>query len=559
MRVRAVSAPSRRRALAIAAIAAAAFACGRGAPKDDSTYVRVQPDLARTDASGAPAKAGHDLPEIKWRDTLTVLAPYNSTTYFIYKGEPMGYEYELLKAFAEDHELVLKLVAVQRRDSLMQMLLAGRGDLVAARLIPLPEDTGRVAYTKALYHTDPVLVQRSTSPRAAARAVPKPVDTVLKPGPAAPATLPVRARLVQRPSELAGQRVTMPRKSPYMPTLIELSDSVTGDIQVVEVDSSADALIREVARGAVEYTVAEGNVAELQGSFYKNLVIRPVLGESKPVAWAVRREARQLRDSLDAWIKNEKTKGVLDRLYKKYFIDARGFQTRVQSRYLTSITGTLSPYDELLRRHAATLGWDWRLLGSQMYQESRFKPTARSWMGAVGLLQLMPGTARQFGVRSPTNPEDNVRGGVKFLRWLDGHWKKTIADSAERLKFVLASYNAGSGHVEDAQRLAEKHGDDPKKWEQVAYWMLQLSKAEYHSDPVVKYGFCRGMEPVTYVAVILDRFDHYRQMVTDTRVAAGDYGFTPRWLAMRQPPRPTRVIVNAISNTGWPSAGSGPP
>jgi membrane-bound lytic murein transglycosylase F len=398
----------------------------------------------------------------------------------------------------------------------MDLLLAGRGDLVAARLIPLPEDTGRVAYTKALYHTDPVLVQRAAPGTAAGKgpALPKPVDTALKVGPAEPPRLTVRARLVQRPSELAGQRVTMPRRSPYVPTLIELSDRVTGDISVVEVDSSAEALIRGVARGAVEYTVAEGNVAELQGSYYKNLVIRPVLGEERPVAWAVRREARQLRDSLDAWIASEKTKGVLDRLYKKYFVDARGFQTRVQSRYLSSLTGTLSPYDDLLRRHAALLGWDWRLLGSQMYQESRFKPTARSWAGAVGLLQLMPATARQFGVRSATDPEDNVRGAVKFLQWLDRHWKKTIPDSTERLKFVLASYNAGSGHVEDAQRLAEKHGDDPLKWEQVAYWMLQLSKAEYHADPVVKYGFCRGMEPVTYVAIILDRFDHYRQFVT---------------------------------------------
>jgi membrane-bound lytic murein transglycosylase F len=339
------------------------------------------------------------------------------------------------------------------------------------------------------------------------------VDTVLKPGPAEPRTLAVRARLVQRPRELAGQRVTMPRKSAYVPTLIELADSVTGDIQVVEVDSSAEALIRGVASGAVQYTVAEGNVAELQGSMYKNLVISPVLGASKPVAWAVRREARQLRDSLNAWIGDQKQRGVFERLYKKYFIDARGFQERTTSRYLTSRTGHLSPYDSLLRRYAPQIGWDWRLLGSQMYQESRFKPNARSWAGAVGLLQLMPGTARMFKVRSMTNPEENVRGAVKYLEWLDRHWQKNVSDSTERLKFVLASFNAGTGHVEDAQRLAESHGDDPLKWDEVAYWLLQLSKAEYHDDPVVKYGFCRGMEPVAYVAIILERFDHYRQFV----------------------------------------------
>jgi membrane-bound lytic murein transglycosylase F len=506
-----------------AAAVLALSACSRPkAPSgDDSTgAVRPTAGLSRTDPQHAGTQNGHDLVEIKWRDTLTVLAPYNSTTYFLYKGEPMGYEYELLKAFAEDHHVALKLVVVQKRDSLMQMLLAGRGDLVASRLIPMAEDTGRVAFTRPLYHTEPVLVQRGAPPAVAERALPKAVDTALKAGPAEPAvsptqTLTVHARLVQRPAELAGQQVTVQKKAPYIPTLIELADSLSGDLQVVEVDSSAEALIRSVARGAIQYTVAEGNVAQLQGSVYKNLVIRPVIGASKPVAWAVRREARELRDSLNAWIGDEKTRGTLDRLYKKYFIDARGFQTRTESRYLTSTTGTLSPFDTLLHRYAPSLGWDWRLLGSQMYQESRFKPTARSWAGAVGLLQLMPGTARQFGVRSPTNPEDNVRGAVKFLASLQATWRKLVPDSTERLKFVLASFNAGTGHVQDAQRLAEKHGDDPLKWAHVSYWLLQLSKQEYYDDPVVKYGFVRGMEPVAYVSVILDRFDHYRQFVVD--------------------------------------------
>jgi membrane-bound lytic murein transglycosylase F len=149
-----------------------------------------------------------------------------------------------------------------------------------------------------------------------------------------------------------------------------------------------------------------------------------------------------------------------------------------------------------------------------MYQESRFDPKARSWVGATGLMQLMPATARQFGVRRITDPAQNVEGGVKYLVWLEKFWTKRLDDPAERLKFMLASYNAGAGHVEDAQRLAAKHGDDAKKWADVSYWLLQLSKQEYYADPVVRFGYCRGMEPVTYVAIILDRFQHYKQMVT---------------------------------------------
>ena len=474
-------------------------------------------------ADGTVERPGRDWTQIRGRDTLVVVAPYNSTTYFIYRGLPLGYEYELLKRFAADKGVTLRWVVVQDRDSLFRMLADGRADVVAARLIPMPEDSGRALFTRALYRAEPVLVQRKASPQAAAAALPDPVDTMLKRGPAerAPAApretkATIRARLVQRPSELAGRRVTLPEHSPYGRTLLELEDDISGDINVVEVDASSEAVIREVAKGNIAYTVAQGNLAQLQGSAFRNLEIRPVVGAAQKVAWAVRRDARMLLDTLDAWIADEKTGPVFNQLYKKYFIDARAYQTRVESRYLTSETGTLSPYDSLLRMHAATLGWDWRLLGSQMYQESRFKPTAKSWVGARGLMQLMPATAKQFGVRAITDPAQNVAGGAKYLRWLEKQWASRIADSTERLKFVLASYNAGLGHIVDAQRLADKHGDDPEKWEEVAYWLLQLAKQEYHADPVVRYGYCRGHEPVTYVALILERFDHYRQFVTPT-------------------------------------------
>jgi membrane-bound lytic murein transglycosylase F len=475
-----------------------------------------------TSAADVAPSFAWDLDDIKKRDTLIVLAPYNSTTYFLYRGEAMGYEYDLLKDFAKDAGVEIRVVLVQDRDSMFNLLRAGKGDIAAARLIPLPQDSGRVAYTRELYRSEPVVVQQKQSVSKAIASLPEPVDTLLKPGPAerSPAYT-ARVRLISRPADLIAKRVDLPKQSPYLQTLMELEDSVTGDIQVVELDASDDKLIREVAKGNVQYTVAEGNVAELQQSYYKNLHVRPVIGAAKKVAWAVRPNAPVLLEELNRWIADEKTGALFNRLYKKYFTDRRAYEERLQSRYLTSETGTLSPYDRLLKRHAGELGWDWRLLGSQMYQESKFKPNARSWAGATGLLQLMPATGRQFGVRNPNDPEQNVQGAVKFLQWLTRYWTPRIPDPQERLKFILASYNTGAGHVEDAQRLAEANKDDPKKWSDVSYWLLQKSKREVYTKPMVKYGFSRGIEPVTYVAIILDRFDHYKQFVVD-RVAPDD-------------------------------------
>jgi membrane-bound lytic murein transglycosylase F len=355
-------------------------------------------------------------------------------------------------------------------------------------------------------------VQQEASPDAAGEGTEK----ALEPGPAD--QLPevdIEARLITKPSQLAGKTVNLPEKSPYRSALIELSDEISGDVYVVEMGGKIqdEALAQKVARGEVQFTVMQSNLALLKEAEFKNLKVRPVIGRSHSVAWAVRKNSPELMNQLNSWIEEKKNGSLFDKLYKKYFIDRRGHLERVASEYLTSTTGKLSEYDDLLKQHAVDLNWDWRLLAAQVFQESRFKPDARSWAGAGGLLQLMPATARQYGVRNAFDPTDNVQGAVRFLKWLQDFWAERIPDEGERLKFILASYNTGAGHVEDAQRLTIKYGGNPQSWNDVSYWLLQKSTQQYSTDPVVKFGFCRGLEPVNYVNHILERFDHYKQFV----------------------------------------------
>src|SRR5436190_353087 len=452
-----------------------------------------------------------DLEDIKKSGTLTVLAPYNSTTYFIYRGEPLGYEYELLQSFAKSEGLELKMVVVADPRSLYTILNSGEGDIAADRLVPTPDSQTDVSFTTALYRTEPVLVQQEEPPEKAGKGTEK----ALRPGPADQVPeVDIQARLITQPAQLSGKTVTLPEQSPYSRTLVELSDEISGEIHVVEMGAVQDEeLAQKVARGEVQFTVMQKNLADLKEAEFKNLKVRPVISKSHGVAWAVRKNSPDLMQALNDWIEKKQNGSLFDKLYQKYFIDRRNYLERVESGFLTSTTGKLCAYDDLLKQNATEINWDWRLLAPQAFQESRFKPDAHSWAGAAGLLQLMPATARQYGVKNSLDPADNLQGAVKFLRWLNGFWRERITNDDERLKFVLASYNAGAGHVQDAQRLTEKYGGNTQSWEDVSYWLLQESTQQYSADPVVKFGFCRGLEPVNYVSHILARFDRYKQFV----------------------------------------------
>ncbi|HSM35752.1 MAG TPA: transglycosylase SLT domain-containing protein [Longimicrobiales bacterium] len=472
----------------------------------------IAPEPARvTDDLPPPVTFGWD--SIVARDTLVAVLTFNSTGYFIHRGEPMGFEYELLTAFAADHDLFLRTEVLRDRRDLFRALNSGRGDVVASRLVASPEYDAVVGLTDPLYDAKPVVVQRAGAPyeppddsladsASATRATP----------PARPEAVTLRARLLRRPAELAGEEVHIPAGSDYVDRIVELSDSLGETIELVEVEATGrvEPLIEEVARGHIRLTVASDNLASLSRARFENIVAIPVVGPEQPVVFAVRENAPELLAALNRWLQTGEARALRDVLYNKYFVDRESYLERTEDELFSSETGRISLYDSLFIREAAGIGWDWRLLAAQVAQESRFDPNARSWVGAQGLLQLMPRTARELGVRNPTDPEENVGGGVRYLAWLTGLWEDEIENPEERLKFILASYNAGRGHVLDAQRLAEKNGDDPTSWEDVSYWLLQKSKPSVYRDNVVRFGYVRGREPVQYVSKILERYDRYR-------------------------------------------------
>ncbi len=170
-------------------------------------------------------------------------------------------------------------------------------------------------------------------------------------------------------------------------------------------------------------------------------------------------------------------------------------------------------YDAFIQKHAKSIEWDWRLIASIIYKESKFDAKARSGGGMVGLMQLVPSTGYKFGLPhgSEYNPEENIKAGISYIKALDKLWSKVPKE--ERTKFIIASYNSGEGHVKDAARLAAKYGKDPLKWEgNVEMYLALKNQAQYYKDPIVKCGYFNGPRTVNYVKAILAKFEEYKSL-----------------------------------------------
>lgn len=231
--------------------------------------------------------------------------------------------------------------------------------------------------------------------------------------------------------------------------------------------------------------------------------------DSLGVQWAVAGGNKELADSLDSWFKPSMYAEVREE--ESYVFSSRSVTRHVYAPFLNRKSGIISRYDHLFKRYAPMARWDWRLMAAQCYQESCFDPKARSWAGACGLMQIMPSTADHLGLPRSTiyEPEHNVKAAAEYLRELSGYFRG-VQNAAERQLFVLAAYNGGYFHIQDAMALARKNGKDPNRWRDVAYYVLALEKPQYYNDPIVKHGYMRGSETVGYVDGIRKRYAQYR-------------------------------------------------
>jgi membrane-bound lytic murein transglycosylase F len=185
----------------------------------------------------------------------------------------------------------------------------------------------------------------------------------------------------------------------------------------------------------------------------------------------------------------------------------------MNSSFFSEKGNKISAYDNSIKKYSKQIGWDWRIIAALIYEESQFNnDTANYRSGAFGIMQLMPATAVSLKIDSNSTIEASIRAGVLYLKSLEKQFMD-ITDPNERIKFVLAAYNAGIAHIFDARRLAKKYGKSTFIWDDnVEYYIRKKSNRKYYTDPVVYYGYYRGDETYWFVRDIMERYQHYRNV-----------------------------------------------
>lgn len=287
-----------------------------------------------------------DLDAIREKGKLVAVVDYNSTNYFIYRGEPMGYQFDMLKVFANHLGIDLEIMVENDLEKSFDLLNSGSCDLIALNLTVTQKRKQIVTFSIPISQTRQVLVQK------------KPEDWRIIP------IHEFEKRMIRNQLDLAGKTIYVQKNSSFSQRLYNLVEEIGDTIYIIEVKEEAE----------------------------------------------------------------------------------------------------------------------------------------------------------QFGINRNSTPLENIEAGVKFIQWLGEVFEDKVSDEDEKTKFILGAYNVGLGHILDARRLARKHNQDPDNWDIVAEKLILKSNPEYYHDPVVRYGYCRGDEPVNYVREILDRYEHYKNIINNDLV-----------------------------------------
>ena len=407
------------------------------------------------------------LEQIKQKGELIVLTRNSATTYYEGKDGLTGFEYDLVKMFADELGVKVKFIIPQQFNDTLPMLINGQAHLAAAGLTITPNRKTMVRFCTP-YHT---ITQQ----------------LVYKMGNKKPRKLQDTIGTVFEVVAGSSHEEELLRHKQKNPELDWIANHELG----------SEELINLVWEGVLDYTIADSNEVSVNKRFYPELKVAFNLTKPEELAWAFpHAEDSSLYDAARDFFQRLKSSGKLDHLMERYygktvkigFVGTNTFKFHADIR--------LPKYIEYFKQAAIDNDFDWKLLAAMAYQESHWDPNATSPTGVRGIMMLTTNTAQELNIENREDPKQSIFGGARYLRIIEKRIPKRI-EGKDRLWLSLAAYNVGLGHLEDARILTQRGGANPDKWDDVQRYLPLLSQEKYHKK--TKHGYARGREPVTYV------------------------------------------------------------
>ena len=412
-----------------------------------------------------------DLPSILKDKELKVLFEYSPTSFYFYKGTNMGFEYEMLKAFSKDLGVKIKVELIKNFNEAERKILFGDAQVLACNYTITKERKVKFDFSIPYLRTPQVLIQRM------------PWDST--PG------------YIKDPIQLIHRKIIVASNSSYEQRLSHLQEELGDTIyyQSAKSTSTPEDLIRMVSDKKIDYTVVDNHIAVASAYEYNNLDHHLRLSVKQQIAFGLRKNTPLLRYKLNKWLIKFKKSPHYHFLKQKYY-HGKELSELTYDDYLNSGGGKLSAYDKIFKREASKEKMEWQLVAAVVQQESNFKPYIKGGGGAFGLMQFMPSTGRRYGVNPKSSPSTQIKAGTKKIKTDLKLWSQ-IPSLNQRIKFALATYNAGHAPIEKAQRRAREMGLNPLLWDG------NVEKA---------FGKKRGRRTVRYVREVYKRYASFKLM-----------------------------------------------
>ena len=414
---------------------------------------------------------------IKKTGVLRLITSDSLSTYYLYNGEPTGFEYDLATEFADYLNVDLDIVT-PGWNNMFTYLYEGKGDLIASGLAITHEWLGKVNFSI-------------------------PYQTIRQ--------HIVHHKLVFGPKnlqDLTYRTIHVSRGTAYQARLEQIKNSGIDVFYILHNNTPTEELIRMVNDREIKFTIAENNIAHLNQRHYPDIRIGIPIQEKESLAWAVKKGDSQMLEQINKFFLYANETGLLQRITNKYYANIEDTDPFDINRFHKRIASRLPRYQPIIMEESEKYDIDWRLVAAVIYQESHFNPLAKSLTNVKGLMQVTVATAEEMGFQNRSNPNQSIKAGIKYLDKMIQNFKY-IEDDYEQLLFGLASYNIGFGHVTDAMNLANNMGLDETKWENLQKTLPLLSQEKYYK--YTRHGYAKGWEPVQYVKRILTYYDILKQ------------------------------------------------